>query len=168
MKALFKIKSKPISTNSAYYKRNKAFNQQSREWRANFFKELQNDYNQNQIKHITSYFDPKKHMLKVCFTWFQPLDILFTNSGTLSLRSMDVDNCLKIPLDCLFDKKYNDKWLSLRKGAELSLYKDIPSLNNLNINDKFVFDVRSIKSPSTDNSYHCSVEIEIIPLFHSD
>lgn len=165
MKALFKIKSKPISTNSAYYKRNRAFNANSREWRANFLKSLQNEYNQNQIKHITSYFNPKKHMLRVVFTWFQPIDVLLTSDGTLSLRSMDVDNCLKIPMDCLFDKKYNDKWLKLRKGVEAELYESFTTLKNLDINDKFVFDVRCIKSPSADNDFHCSIEVEIVDLF---
>lgn len=104
-------------------------------------------------------------MLRVVFTWFQPIDVLLTSDGTLSLRSMDVDNCLKIPMDCLFDKKYNDKWLKLRKGVEAELYESFTTLKNLDINDKFVFDVRCIKSPSADNDFHCSIEVEIVDLF---
>lgn len=163
--ATFKIKSPPISVNSAYYKRNKSYNETTRRWRCNFLKELQNDYNKSQIKIIKNNFRPKQHMLRVKFIWYQPLDKLITKSGHLSLKSMDVDNTLKIPTDCLFDKKYNNKWLSLRKGREAALYHDFKDLENLAINDKFIFDTRSIKMPSADNGYHCSILVEIVPLF---
>lgn len=156
-----KLKSKPISTNSAYYKRNRAFNEATRKWRANFFKELMRDANQKVIDDIKSAFNPDKHALRVSFTWYQPRDILFTNSGNLSLRSMDVDNCLKIPTDCLFDQKYNDTWLSKRTGKEVSLYSKLLKLRNLGLNDKFIFDTRSIKLPS-DDDFHLVVNIEIV------
>ena len=169
MKVILKLKSCPISTNSAYYARNKKFNDKSREWRFNFFSELQSDYNQNQMNKIRSYFDPKKHMIRVTFTWFQPIEKILTASGELSLRSMDVDNCLKIPTDCVFDKKYNDKWLSITKSrtrsTEAKLYHDMTSLVNLNINDKFIYSTTSIKCPSVDGDYHCSIEIEVVSLF---
>jgi hypothetical protein len=165
MKIELKLKSNPISTNSAYYKRNKSFNENSRKWRFNFFSELQSDYNQNQIKLMKNYFNSKKHMLRVCFTWYQPIDLILTKTGEISLRSMDVDNCLKIPTDCVFDKKYNDKWLSIRKGAEAKLYKDLTSLKNLDINDKFIIDTRSIKAPSNDDQFHCSIQIEALPIY---
>lgn len=164
MKIELKLHSKPISTNSAYYKRNNSFNEGSRKWRAKFLSELQSDCNQIAMKKLAKYFTPEKHMIRVCFTWFQPIETILTKAGTLSLRSMDVDNCLKIPTDCIFDAKYNDKWLSLRKGREASLYS-ITSLSNLNINDKFIFDTRSIKLPSVDGQFHCLVEIEVVDLF---
>lgn len=157
-----KLKSKPISTNSAYYKRNRAFNENTRKWRANFFKELMRDSNQQVIENIKKSFNPDKHALRVVFIWHQPRDILFTNSGNLSLRSMDVDNCLKIPTDCLFDQKYNDTWLSKRTGKEVKLYSDLASLNNLSLNDKFIFDTRSIKLPSDDTDFHLLITIEIV------
>ena len=164
MKCLLKIKSGPISTNSAYYKRNNSFNEKTRAYRANFLHHLQNDYNKNQIAKIKSHFDPSKHCLKVVFTWYQPEDILFTKEGKISLRSMDVDNCLKIPTDLVFDKKYNDKWLSLRKGREQMLYREFPSLSNLDINDKFIISTTSIKALSLDSEFHCTVEVQILPL----
>lgn len=165
MKIKLKLHSSPISTNSAYFSRNRAFNDKARKWRANFLRELQSDYNQNQIKKLKAEFDPKKHMLRCTFTWFQPHDVILTKSGTLSLRSMDVDNVLKIPTDCVFDRKYNDNWLSLRKGREVKLYQGLDSIVNLDINDKFIFDTRSIKLPSDDGQYHCSVDIELVTLF---
>ena len=168
MKIQLKLKSGPISTNSAYYKRNKSFNDGTRQWRYNFFKELQSAPNLKAMKKVRDYFNPKLHMVRVCFTWFQPIDKILTKSGELSLRSMDVDNCLKIPTDCVFDKKYNAKWLAItksRKGRESKLYRDLPSLVNLDINDKFIFDTRSVKMPSVDDSFHCLIEIEVVPLF---
>jgi len=165
MEIKLKLHSKPISTNSAYYKRNNSFNEGSRQWRSNFLFELQNEYNQNEIKKLKSHFNPHTHMLRVSFTWYQPIDIILTKSGTLSLRSMDVDNCLKIPTDCIFDRKYNNTWLSLRKGREKSLYKGFSTIKNLDINDKFIFDTRSIKAPSTDGLYHCLVVITSVPLY---
>lgn len=165
VKIQLRIKSSPISTNNAYYSRNKAFTDKARQWRANFLIQLQSDYNQNQIKKVRDVFDPKKHMLRTVFTWRQPKETLITNSGTLSLRSMDVDNVLKIPTDCVFDSKYNCRWLSLRKGGEKKLYSDIESLFNMDLNDKYIFDTRSIKIPSEDDSFHCSVDIEVVNLF---
>lgn len=165
MKIKLKLKSSPISTNSAYYKRNKAFNENSRKWRATFFAELMKDSNMVQMEKFKAAFDQKKHMLRVCFTWFQPLDVLITKSGHISLRSMDVDNTLKIPTDCVFDSKYNQKWLSIRSGGEKKLYKDFSTLKNLDINDKFIVDTRSIKLPSDDGDFHCVIDIEILDLF---
>jgi ribosomal protein S8 len=164
MKITLKLKTSPISINSAYYKRNKAFNENSRKWRANFLKQLQDKKYIEKFEKFRHMFDPKKHMIKVCFTWFQPVEVLFTKQGQLSLRSTDVDNCLKIPTDCLFDAKYNEKWLQLRKGGETKLYKDFTTLQNLNINDKFIFDTRSIKLPSEDSDYHCLIEVERVDL----
>ena len=164
MKIQLRLHSPPISINSAYYKKNNSFNEGSRKWRANFLKELQNDYNQSQLKKLKAVFDPNKHMLRTCFTWSQPIDIILTKAGTLSLRSTDVDNCLKIPTDCVFDKKYCDNWLKLLKGREKTLY-DIISLVNLDINDKFIFDTRSIKQPSNDGLYHCTVDVELVEVF---
>ena len=161
MNCILKIKTKPISTNSAYFSRNKSFTQEARAWRANFLNQLQNDYNQNQIAKL-NVFNPKKHMLKVVFTWYQPKEVILTKSGELSLRSMDVDNLLKIPTDCIFDAKYNSKWLALRKPKELKLYK-LSTLTNVNINDKFIYSTTSVKLPSDE--YHCTVEVSIVDLF---
>jgi len=165
VKSTLKIKSKPISTNNAYYSRNRKFNDMARKWRANFICQLQNDYNQKQIDTIKNHFNPNKHMLRVCFTWSQPVEVLITKEGKLSLRSMDVDNTLKIPTDCIFDAKYCEKWLSTLSKNESKLYAGISSLKNLNINDKFIFDTRSIKMPSNDNDFHCSVDIEVVSLY---
>ena len=165
MKIELKIKTNPISINSAYYGRNKKLNADSRKWRYNFLSQLQNDYNQNQMNLFRSYFNPKKHMIQVTFTWFQPIDYILTKSGELSLRSFDVDNIIKIPTDCIFDKKYNDKWLSLCRGHEAVMYKSMKTLVNLDINDKFIFSTTSIKRPSIDDQFHCFVEIEAISLF---
>ena len=163
MKCLLKIKTNPISTNSAYFSRNKSFNEKSRAWRGNFLSQLQSDYNKAQIEKLRS-FDPKLHMLKVVFTWFQPIDTILTKSGTLSLRSMDVDNLLKIPTDCIFDSKYNTKWLGLRKSRELKYYT-CDTLFNVNINDKFIYSTTSIKAPSDDGDFHCHCLITIEALY---
>lgn len=164
VKIQLKLKTNPISTNSAYYKRNRSFNENSRKWRANFFKELHKKSNQVPMAKFKKHFNPDKHMIKVSFTWFQPYTTLFTQSGHLSLRSMDVDNCLKIPTDCLFDAKYNAKWLEKRSKNEAKLYDSFTTLKNLDINDKFIFSTTSIKLPSQDSEFHCLIEIETVPL----
>ena len=98
MKLTIKLKSPPISTNSAYYKRNRAFNENTRKWRANFLKQLQNPKYIEKFEKFRHMFDPKKHMIRACFTWFQPVETLFTKTGTLSLRSMDSDNCFPVTI----------------------------------------------------------------------
>ena len=162
MKIILKIKTNPISVNSAYYSRNKQYNEKTRIWRANFLIQLQNSYNQHQISLLKKSFDPSKHCLRVCFIWYQPKDIIFNKAGQISLRGQDVDNLLKIPTDLLFDKKYCTEWLSILKGKEAKLYS-ITSLKNIDLNDKFIIDTRSIKLPSSDD-FHCTVEVEIVDL----
>lgn len=164
LKITLKLKSNPISTNSAYFSRNRSFTNKARSWRANFLSELQSDYNQNQIKKLKEAFDPKKHMISCVFHWFQPSDVLLTKEGTLSLRSMDVDNVLKIPTDCVFDKKYCTKWLEKCKPSERKLFT-VDSIVNVDINDKFIFDTRSIKLLSPDGQFHCQIDILIHPVF---
>ena len=106
-------------------------------------------------------------MIRLIFHWYTPKEKLLTQKGHISGRSMDVDNCLKIPTDCLFDKKYSENWLKAKHKSkrEGKLWEHLSNINNLQINDKFVFDTRSIKLPSIDNQFHCSIDVEIVTLF---
>jgi hypothetical protein len=128
-------------------------------------KEMMRDSNQSQIEKIKKTFDPKRHMISLKFVWYQPKDILFTKSGHISLHSFDVDNILKIPTDCLFDKRYNDKWVQNRKGSELTMYRTLPKINNLQLGDQFVTSTTSIKAPSVSGEYELHLTLEILPIY---
>ena len=162
---VLKFKIKPISTNNAYYTKNRSFTKDARRWRHKFMKQIMSDYNQKQIETIKKTFDKKRHMISLTWLWLQPKSILFTNAGHISLQSFDVDNILKIPTDCLFDKRYNDKWVSNRKGAELTMYQSLPKINNLQLGDQFVVSTTSIKAPSLNDEYELILHLDILPLF---
>lgn len=166
-KAKIRLKVPPVSVNSATWGRNRTYTNETRAWRAKFFTDLMKDSNQSAVNNIRSYFDPSKHMIRLVFHWYTPKEKLFTKEGRISGRSMDVDNCLKIPTDCLFDAKYNDTWLAKKHNnkRESKLWEHLSKINNLNINDKFVFDTRSIKLPSLDGDFHCSIDVEVVTLF---
>lgn len=156
-----KLKTKPISTNNAYYRKNGSFTKDARRWRYNFMKEIMHGSNQSQIKEIKKIFDKKLHHLKVTYTWHQPKDKLFTKNGHISLQSFDVDNCIKIPQDCLFDKRYNNTWLKKRSKNEQAIYKGLTTLNNLQLGDQFITSVTSNKTVSPTNNYELIISIEV-------
>lgn len=164
MKVQLKFKINPISTNDAYY-RGKSYNFKARKWRASFLTQLQSDANKELFKSITPVFNPYKHGLRLCFTWILPADSFFTKDGKITRRSMDVDNLLKIPTDVLCNAKYNGAaFLDKMDKRERNLYDSIQTLSNLNIDDQYILDTRSIKMPSPGPDYLLIVDIELIDL----
>jgi hypothetical protein len=160
MKAQIKILTAPISTNAAYY-RNRKLTEKAREWRAEFLNQLQNDYNQAQMKRVREYFDKNKHALTFHFLWLQPHERYFTKKGYISRFSMDVDNCLKIPTDLICGARYTSKWLQERSKYEIKHYK-VDSLINLGIDDTFIKKTTSEKDPSLGDTYIMLCDIEVI------
>jgi len=89
-----------------------------------------------------------------------PPEVFFTKKGNISIRSKDLDNCIKILQDSLFNKKYNQpSWLSSRKGYEKSLYKGIDAIHNLFIDDINIQEFTASKIP--DKEHNITIEIQI-------
>lgn len=152
---------KPISINSAYY-RNRKLTQKARQYRSAILTQLQSQL--SELHDIKSQFDATKHCLAVSYTFYIPEEYFYTKKGELSLRSQDLDNCLKLPQDFIFNPKYETQWLKDRKPREKPLYKSISSLSNLAIDDKFIQRLEAQKLPTESNKYSLEVEIKLIDL----
>jgi len=147
----------PISVNEAYYKNRKLTNK-ARLFRFNVLNSLLSY--KALIKNFTKMFNPLEHCLVVSYSFTIPKDIYFTKKGNISIRTKDLDNCIKILQDSLFNKKYNTtKWLNSRKGYEKSLYKPFKEIQNMVIDDINIQRFTAKKIPG--KKYSITIEIHI-------
>lgn len=126
---------KPFSLNNAYWGNHK-YNNNARKYREEFFEQLSLPLNVKNMEKLKQYFNPKKHCISVNFTWF--IDNFFTKKGEISRASKDVDNCFKLPIDFIFNSKYEQ---------------------SLQIDDKFIVDLSGKKRPSNNNFIIITIEI---------
>ena len=108
MFASFSIKLPPFSANKAHYKYTKNLTTQAREYRENFWRQLNIGKNLKELHRIRNCFMPTKHCLKVQYIFHIERDKFFTKDGKISARSTDVDNSIKLPQDFLFNNRYRD------------------------------------------------------------
>jgi len=148
---MLKIHMKPYSLNKAFYK-NRTLTQATRKYREEFLLCLQSDYNKNYLDAISKAFNPSKHALSVSFIFYSPKEIFFTKQGQVSNRSQDLDNCLKLPIDFICNKKYQDRVL---QGVKIS---------NLGIDDRYIIDIQAKKRASLNGEYLILVEFSILDL----
>jgi len=147
---------KPISINSAFY-RNRKLTEKARLYRRDILIQLQSQL--SKVSSIQKEFNSLKHCLHVSYTFYTPNEFFFTKKGVLSHRSQDLDNCLKLLTDFLFNTKYDTDWLRSKGPSERSLYGSLKVLSNLGIDDKYIQSNASEKLPSL--SYGMVVEITI-------
>lgn len=149
MKISFELCSPPFSINKAYYKRSKTRTAECREWGDNILIQLQNPT-------IQALFDAlragmSKHPLLGIMMEFQsPVDVLYTKSGDISRRSMDLSNIEKLLIDLIFDPRFDGRTVKDQK------------VRNLAIDDKFIVDMRSSKRESPDEDFHILVDIYLV------
>jgi Holliday junction resolvase RusA-like endonuclease len=148
----------PVSVNSGYF-RNRSLNDDSRKVRARILRELTLQYSSN-LNKFRSQYDPKTMALSVSMTFYR--SVFFNKNGTISIRSKDLDNCIKITQDALFNKRYTDEWLSLRKRAEKLLYGSLTSVLNIGIDDINIVTLNLNKKPFTQDLL--TVEVRLVPL----
>ena len=138
---------KPISLNRLHY-RNRKLTQEAREYRGSFLSQLQG-YSE-ELKALSKGFEPTKHSLALSITFKMPQSEFYTNKGYISARSQDLDNLLKLNIDCLCNAEYNDpKWLAKKQRTvrEKKFYKHLNTIQNLDIDDKFIVSLMAIKEP---------------------
>jgi hypothetical protein len=153
-------KFKPVSINSMYY-RNRKLTENARKSRSIILTQLQSYL--DGIETLSSDFNPLKHGFKVSYTFYIPEDIYFTKKGAISNRSQDLDNCLKLLTDCLFNPKYDTTWLKSRTRRYKPLYNGITTLHNVGIDDRFISSLSAKKLP-TQGDYRVDIEIGLEPL----
>ena len=149
MKAIFKLKSKPVSINNFYYA-NKAhgIKAEAKDWQFAIITQLRSDVNQAILKNLRDNFDAVKNGYKVSITYMAPAGTFYNKKGELSSRQIDLSNCEKSLIDLLFIPKYNGAY----------------GMANLNIDDKWLMELSSKKSVSADADYHTHIQVEIIDL----
>jgi Holliday junction resolvase RusA-like endonuclease len=154
---------RPISLNRLHY-RNRKLTQEAREYRGSFLSQLQ-AYS-DELKALSKTFQPTKHSIALSCHFKMPQSEYFTNKGYISARSQDLDNLLKLNIDCLCNAEYNDpKWLKKKQRSprEKKFYSDLKAIQNLDIDDKFISEIHTGKSP-TDGPHEILISISIVDL----
>ena len=144
---------RPISLNRLHY-RNRKLTQEARVYRGKFLQQLQ-AYS-NELKALSKAFVPTDHMISLSLHFYMPQSEFYTHKGYISARSQDLDNLLKLIIDCLCNAEYNTpKWLTKKKRTikEKYLYEDLHLIQNLDIDDKFITSLNTKKLPH-DLTYH--------------
>jgi hypothetical protein len=116
------------------------------EWASNIMHQLSYKANKLALAELREKFDPKKHDFVVHMSAIYPPNIFTTKEGILSSRTIDCSNWEKPLIDLFFDKQYFDR--PSPYGCE-----------NLNINDKHIIRLMSLKKPGTANQLVVSIKI---------
>lgn len=127
----------PFSVNRMYYAHKKICTVEYNEWRMRFLMLL--GTHASEIESFRSQFDIKSHMYTVELTC--EIAQYYTKSGDVSAKTMDISNCEKAVIDCLFLPKHNSTAL------------------NLNVDDKYLMSLLSRKVPGEN---WLDIKIQII------
>ena len=123
---------------------------EAQEWSCSVLVALALKENKKKLKELRQHFDPKKHVYKVDLTFFYPKHVLFRKDGGISARAHDLSNVEKPLIDLIF----------------LPMFYDRPSpygAKNLNIDDKYIIDLRSRKRVGKDFRIRVTLNIKDLP-----
>jgi len=123
---------------------------EAQEWSCSVLVALALKENKKKLKELRQHFDPKKHVYKVDLTFFYPKHVLFRKDGGISARAHDLSNVEKPLIDLVF----------------LPMFYDRPSpygAKNLNIDDKYIVDLRSRKRVGKDFRIRVTLNIKDLP-----
>jgi Holliday junction resolvase RusA-like endonuclease len=151
MFAYFKVNLEPVTSNRSHYRFSKNLTERARKYREAFWSELNKGANLNALKRIRGEFDPNKHELRVKYVFHLVKDKFFTKKGMISARSPDLDNCIKLIQDFLFNKRYAKKHL------------DKLGFCNIEIDDRFITEINMKKVPTNEEPF-IEIQVEIHPL----
>ena len=123
---------------------------EAQEWSCSVLVALALKENKKKLKELRQHFDPMKHVYKVDLTFFYPKHVLFRKDGGISARAHDLSNVEKPLIDLVF----------------LPMFYDRPSpygAKNLNIDDKYIIDLRSRKRVGKDFRIRVALNIKDLP-----
>ena len=144
------LKLKPFSINAMFCRDKRHKTIEAQEWSCSVLVALALKKNKKKLKELRQYFDPKKHVYKVDLTFFYPKHVLFRKDGGISARAHDLSNVEKPLIDLVF----------------LPMFYDRPSpygAKNLNIDDKYIVDLRSRKRVGKDFRIRVTLNIKDLP-----
>ena len=137
------LKLKPFSINAMFCRDKRHKTIEAQEWSCSVLVALA-------LKENKKNFDPKKHVYKVDLTFFYPKHVLHKKEGGISARAHDLSNVEKPLIDLIF----------------LPMFYDRPSpygAKNLNIDDKYITDLRSRKRVGKDFRIRVTLNIKDLP-----
>ena len=144
------LKLKPFSINAMFCRDKRHKTIEAQEWSCSILVALALKENKKKLKELRQYFDPKKHVYKVDLTFFYPKHVLHKKEGGISARAHDLSNVEKPLIDLIF----------------LPMFYDRPSpygAKNLNIDDKYIIDLRSRKRVGKDFRMRVTLNIRDLP-----
>jgi len=144
------LKLKPFSINAMFCRDKRHKTIEAQEWSCSVLVALALKENKKKLKELRQYFDPKKHIYKVDLMFFYPQHVLHKKEGGISARAHDLSNVEKPLIDLIF----------------LPMFYDRPSpygAKNLNIDDKYITDLRSRKRVGKDFRIRVTLNIKELP-----
>ena len=144
------LKLKPFSINAMFCRDKRHKTIEAQEWSCSVLVALALKENKKKLKELRQYFDPLKHVYKVDLTFFYPKHVLYRKDGGISARAHDLSNVEKPLIDLVF----------------LPMFYDRPSpygAKNLNIDDKYITDLRSRKRVGKDFRIRITLNIKELP-----
>ncbi len=150
MRRVITLKLKPFSINAMFCRDKRHKTIEAQEWSCSVLVALALKENKKKLKELRQHFDPKKHVYKVDLTLFYPKHVLFRKDGGISARAHDLSNVEKPLIDLVF----------------LPMFYDRPSpygAKNLNIDDKYIVDLRSRKRVGKDFRIRVTLNIKDLP-----
>lgn len=133
----------PFSINKMYYANRKVKTREAREWSILITENLKLEENQSSLQKFRKHFDKSKHCVKVSIRFFYPSFLVLTKENQISTKAHDLSNIEKPLIDLVFLKNRE--------------------VQNLEIDDKYIVELNSIKGTS-DKNYKIEIEIEIVPI----
>ncbi len=150
MRRVITLKLKPFSINAMFCRDKRHKTIEAQEWSCSVLVALALKENKKKLKELRQYFDPLKHVYKVDLTFFYPKHVLYRKDGGISARAHDLSNVEKPLIDLVF----------------LPMFYDRPSpygAKNLNIDDKYITDLRSRKRVGKDFRIRVTLNIKDLP-----
>ena len=144
------LKLKPFSINAMFCRDKRHKTIEAQEWSCSVLVALALKENKKKLKELRQYFDPKKHVYKVDLTFFYPKHVLHKKEGGISARAHDLSNVEKPLIELIFLPKFYDP--PSPYGAK-----------NLNIDDKYITDLRSRKRVGKDFRIRVTLNIKDLP-----
>ena len=141
------IHHKPYSVNKYFYGNRSIKRRETVEWELNIIECLKDVDVQSDIKEFREMFDHKKNCVKIEMIFYYPKEILYTKDNALSSRAFDLSNVEKPLIDLLFLKKYSTN-----------------NIKNIEIDDKYIVDMRSQKKQSENSDHYIEIKIEMLDL----
>jgi hypothetical protein len=149
MKRILHLPLAPLSINAVYCKNRSWTTPEYKEWSSGVFHRLSTEDNLQAMADLREFFNPAKHAYIIGLKFYYPSSILYTKKGALSARAHDISNIEKPLIDLIFLPKFYD---------QPSPY----GCKNLNVDDKFIIDMRSQKLASDEHRIEVELSIQSI------